>query len=263
MPVIHRAKKQRHRYRAKHRTKGCIALFIGCLGETFEQQTTEALIQLLTQLEYDVEVIPQQTCCGALSSHMGDEQHGIELAKQNIQAFMHKHYDAVLYSATGCGVQLLDYATLPWSNEADQKQAAHFVSLLEEVTHFLQRVPWPETISFSALDKQVAVHEPCSQRNVLRQKDSVSTLLQKIPDLKVSSLDNNDRCCGAAGTYMLTHETHAYALRQPKIDNATREMTDIVVTINPGCSLFLGAGLAAKKIRVVHPVVLLAEQLII
>ena len=261
LPAIHPASNQRKNHPSRRPTKGCIALFIGCLGETFEQQTTQALIKLLTELQYDVDVISQQTCCGALAIHAGDEQQSLKLAKQNIQAFLRKDYDVVLYSATGCGIQLKDYANLSWTNDEEKKQAEQFVLILEEITHFLNRIPWPDTVSFSPLQKLVAVHEPCSQRNVLRQSNLSSVLLNKIPDLKIIPLPNNEQCCGAAGAYMLTHEKQAYALRQSKIEAVAQNKIDIVVTTNPGCSLFLGAGLATKKIQVVHPAFLLATQL--
>lgn len=261
LPIIRYAKKRRKKYPAKDQAKGCIALFMGCLGETFEQITTQAQLKLLTQLGYDVDVVPQQTCCGALAAHAGDAQQAMQQAKQNIQAFSDKPSGVILYSSTGCGAQLLEYANLPWSNEQLQKQADAFVSRLEEVTRFLQRIDWPDTISFTSLKKQVVVHEPCSQRNILRQSDSASGLLQKIPQLNVAYLKNNDQCCGAAGTYMLTHEKQAHVLRQPKIESAREEKADIVVTTNPGCALFLAAGMREEKIRVVHPVVVLAEQL--
>lgn len=264
LPTVYRAKKQRRIHPVKQPTKDCVALFIGCLGETFEQQTTHALIKLLNRLGYHVDVIAQQTCCGAHSLHTGDTQHRINLARQNIQAFSNNQYNTILYSATGCGAQLQEYATLPWS-ESEQQQAEQFVNLLQEATLFLQKVSWPENISFSSLHKKVAVHEPCSQKNVLRQNENCSELLRKIPGLNVSLLKGNETCCGGAGIYMLTHGKLARSLRQTKIDAACGSQNgnkvDIVVTTNPGCSLFLGAGLAPERIRVVHPVVLLAEQL--
>jgi glycolate oxidase iron-sulfur subunit len=265
LPTVYWAKKQRRLHSAKQQTKGCIALFIGCLGETFEQQTTQALIKLLNRLGYHVDVVAQQTCCGAHSLHSGETQQRIDLARQNIKAFSNKQYDAILYSATGCGIQLQEYAALPWSDSEAQKQAEQFVNLLEEATFFLKRITWPETISFSRLHKKVAVHEPCSQKNVLRQNENSSELLKNIPGLESSLLNHNETCCGGAGMYMLTHGKLAQALRQPKIEAAcgyqNGDKMDIIVTTNPGCSLFLGAGLASEQIRVVHPAVLLAEQL--
>ena len=265
LPTIRWSSKLRRIYPAIKQSKGNVALFIGCLGESFEQQTTQASIKLLNRLGYTVEVVEQQTCCGAHASHSGDTQYRIDLARKNINAFSNQTYDAILYSATGCGVSLREYAHLPWQNQEQLQEAEQFVQSLEEVTHFLKRIHWPEDISFTHLDKMVAVHEPCSQKNVLRQNQLSSALLEKIPGLNTSLLEHNETCCGGAGMYMITHGKLARSLRQAKLDAARNTQNgaqrDVVVTTNPGCSLFIGAGLAGDKIRVVHPVVLLAEQL--
>jgi glycolate oxidase iron-sulfur subunit len=52
-------------------------------------------------------------------------------------------------------------------------------------------------------------------------------------------------------------------LRAPKIDHLKRLAPDILVTSNPGCAIFLAAGLreAGLVVEVLHPVTLLEKQL--
>jgi len=107
------------------------------------------------------------------------------------------------------------------------------------------------------------VHEPCSQRNGLRQADVATALLARIPGIEIESLPGNDHCCGAAGSYMLKQPEMASKLRAEKLQHLRQLELDVVVSTNPGCSLFLNAGLGqGSPLKVVHPVVVLAEWLL-
>lgn len=242
--------------------RGHVALFTGCLGSTLEQDTLDASIKLLDRLGYAIKLVPGQTCCGAMSQHSGEIGHAMELARQNLQAFESNQVDAILYTSTGCGTSLLKYPELPWSDERDKNLALEFGRKLVEITAFLANSDWPQDIHWQPCQKRVAIHEPCSQRNGLRQADFSAGLLRKIPGIEVAVLAGNDRCCGAAGSYMLTQPEFAQTLRTEKMTMITQSNTDLVATTNPGCSLFLNAGLGYDKpLKVIHPVVILAEQL--
>ena len=114
------------------------------------------------------------------------------------------------------------------------------------------------------LERRVAVHLPCTQRNVLRTDTTALGLLRLIPGLEAIELPGNERCCGAAGTHMLTHPAQADALRAPKIEAFRRLGATQLVSTNIGCAMHLGAGLRESDARadVMHPVRLLAEAFV-
>ena len=103
----------------------------------------------------------------------------------------------------------------------------------------------------------MAVHEPCSQRNVLKTQQAVYDLLAKIPNLKVQALPDNAVCCGAGGSYMLTHPDNAQKLRRAKVDLINGMQPDYVVSSNFGCAVFL----SGDSLKIRHPLTLLARQL--
>ena len=115
----------------------------------------------------------------------------------------------------------------------------------------------------------MAVHEPCSQRNVPKPElgneriwnrhQHVYELLEKIPGITAIPLPDNQICCGAGGVHMLTHPEIAEPLRNTKLADFEQSQADVLVSTNIGCALHLNAGPALNK--VVHPVVLLAELL--
>ncbi len=239
-----------------------VALFTGCLGSTVEQTTIQASLVILQRLGFAVELVEGQTCCGALARHGGETDMALALAQQNLQAFDPHQVDAILYSASGCGAHLVKYPELPWPQASQQASAVTFSSRLQEITAFLAQLDWPDNIHFRATTMRIAVHEPCSQKNGLRQANLAMDLLRKIPGLETEALPGNDRCCGAAGSYMLDQPEMAQTLRTQKLQGLTRLAPDLLVTTNPGCALFLNAGLGHKNpVKAVHPVTVLAEYL--
>jgi len=181
----------------------------------------------------------------------------------NLQAFDPSQVDAILYTASGCGAHLEKYPTLPWATATEQEKARTFTTKLREISTYLAEFDWPANIQFRTRHQRIAVHEPCSQRNGLRQPDVASMLLARIPTIEVESLPGNDRCCGAAGSYMLKQPEMASRLRTEKLQHLEIFGPDLLVTTNPGCSLFMNAGLSQDtSLNVVHPVVVLADYLL-
>jgi glycolate oxidase iron-sulfur subunit len=181
-----------------------------------------------------------------------------ELMRRNIAAFANEN-DAIVSVASGCAATLCEYGKYLENDES----AENFSGRIRDINQFLADAVWPENIAFHPLPKRVAVHDPCTLINVLRQEDKPYALLTKIPGVEIIPLPENNVCCGAAGAYHLTQAPIAEQLRAPKIDHLKRLAPDILVTSNPGCATFLASGLreAGLAIQVMHPVTLLEKQL--
>jgi glycolate oxidase iron-sulfur subunit len=234
-------------YPVSAKVRGRVALFTGCIAEHFDRETLLAAIQLLNATGYEVLVPPQQGCCGAIHQHNG--QSAAELIDNNIAVFNELDVDAVLHAATGCGAMLSEYQT-------DDEAGQLFRQRLCDINEFLLQ-HWPDELQLTASGLKVAVHEPCSQRNVLKNQQAVYALLEKIPGLNIVALPDNHICCGAGGSYMLTHPANAGQLRDLKRQAITDSAADLVVSSNFGCAVFLNADGG----RVEHPLLLLARQL--
>src|SRR3546814_474561 len=120
-----------------------------------------------------------------------------ELVRENIAAFAD---DApILYAASGCGTTLKEYALLA---PGDTDAAAFARHVLDPHRFLLDH--WPADVALKPLDAKIAVHLPCTQRNVTGDGDAVAVLLRKIPGAQVEPLDLQHNCCGAAGTYFVS-----------------------------------------------------------
>ncbi len=243
-------------YPAQNTARGDVALFTGCIADAFDQATSRAAIQVLTQLGYGVHVPPTQRCCGALHLHNQQPEQASALAQENLTAFGALDVQAIISTASGCGATLSEYANDP--------RATGFTHKVVDISAFIASIRWPDNVTLSPLKACVAVHDPCSLTHVLRQHAQPYALLRKIPDIELVCLPDRARCCGAAGSYMLTHPTQADTLRDEKLVGIEQLGAQILVTSNIGCALHLAAGLREKNlsIEVMHPITLLARQLV-
>lgn len=234
------------------KNRGRVALFTGCLAEHFDRDSQLSAVKLLNAIGYEVVIPDGQVCCGALHRHHGRSAQ--PLIKQNLQTFYALEVDAVLHMATGCGAMLADYP------DSGDDRNVWFHRSQQDIHQFLLD-HWPRELQLADSRMRVAVHEPCSQRNVLKNTGAVYALLAKIPSLEIAPLADNAVCCGAGGSYLLTHPEAAGQLRSRKLEAIAASQADVVVSSNFGCGLHLNAGHGEAQIRVFHPLQLLAERL--
>ncbi len=247
-------------YPPKTEERGQIALFTGCIADAVDQATLHATVNVLTRLGIGVHVPPNQACCGALHLHAGKPEEARALARRNLAAFASIHVDAVLFAAGSCGVQLTEYPRLL----DEDGQAVQFSGTVKDVIPFLNSLEWPEHVRLAPLPARVAIHEPCSVTHVLRRRGQAQALLSRIPGIELVPLPENNRCCGAAGSYMITQPEMAQALLADKLAHLGHVAPAILATSNLGCALHLQAGIreAGLDIEVAHPVALIERQMV-
>lgn len=232
------------------KVRGEVGLFLGCVARVADVETLSASIFVLNQLGYRVHLPPGQSCCGAIHESLGDVDKACRLERMNVDAFSGLELDAVISTATGCGAALQGYPTA-------------FSDRVMDISEFLAGARGWEAVAISPLAHTVAVHEPCSMRNVLRCHSRPYELLRRIPGASVLPLAGNDQCCGAAGTYFLSQPKMAGALLADKIAAARASGARFLATSNIGCAMHMAGGLgeAGIEIEAIHPVTLLARQM--
>ena len=232
-----------------------VQLFTGCAGELFDRGTLDDAARLLARLGWSVEIPRAQACCGAIHQHGGETHDAAGFVARNLAAFAGEA--PVLCSASGCGATLLDYPDM-----VDGPAAKQFRARVRDIDAFLLQ-HWPADAQLKPLPLRIAVHTPCTLKNVMQSASAVPALLKKIPQADVFELDATQHCCGAAGSYFITQPEMADQLLQRKLDALAALKPDLLVSTNIGCTLHIAGGLrrAGLNVPVVHPVTLLAQQL--
>lgn len=238
-------------YPATTEARGNVGLFIGCMGSLLDHETVDAAIKILTAAGFNVSVPEQQTCCGALDLHDGDNQASEQLAAMNCSVFADNNLDAIVTIASGCGSQMQEY------------RQAEFAGKVIDISQFLVKSGCNLSEQLLPLAASVGLHTPCSLKNVMRQEQGALKLLQQIPDIKITPLPAAIQCCGSAGSYMLDHPQMAQALLNDLLNAALEKQPEYLVSSNIGCALHISAGLKERGVtlKVLHPVVLIARQL--
>jgi glycolate oxidase iron-sulfur subunit len=265
-------------YPALTQPRGQVGLFLGCIARLTDATTLNAAIFVLNRLGYTVHVPSAQTCCGALHQHSGEQTTAEQLALQNIVVFNELKLDAILSTASGCGVQLSEYGLSSFSQpsslrpqvEGGAAQAVQsgrplmkFSAKVMDISAFLAAADGWDGVRLTPLPHKIAVHEPCSLRNVLRGSAHAYALLARIPGARVTPLAGNDQCCGAAGTYFIDQPEMAAPLLHDKMMALQASCARYLATSNVGCAMHMGSALrkAGSEIEVVHPVTLIARQM--
>lgn len=234
-----------------------VSLFTGCTGTWADRETLDAALQLVKRLGIATDVPSSQTCCGALHQHAGMKAGAATLARKNFAAFgLSAH--PVLCTASGCTATLQEYAQIAGAG------GANFSQRVQDISAFLLS-HWKADVRLKPLHARVALHTPCTMKNVVKQVDATRALLQKIPGLELIELDARASCCGAAGSYLIQQPEMADRLLEEKLNATLRIAPDYIVSSNIGCTMHLIAGLRRRgglRVPVLHPVTLLARQLV-
>ena len=106
--------------------------------------------------------------------------------------------------------------------------------------------------------ERVALHLPCTQRNVVKSVAALRDLLARVPGLEVVELTAGYGCCGAAGTQMLLDPARAASFRAPLLQAFEDSGAARLLSANIGCRLHL-ANATSRPVQ--HPLEYLADCL--
>ena len=253
-----------------------VAMFSGCIMDVSETAVHESTLTLLRHIGCEVVVPGNQGCCGALHVHSGDRKTAQEFALKNLAAFEPRHLDAIITNAAGCGAQLQEYhhlfsETNPES-ETGGKSAENWISFenkIVDVLEFLSRFPeLLEKLSWRNDEDTVLYDAPCHLMHAQKVDENPRKLLNNLPGVRLVPLNESNWCCGSAGIYNIVQPELSGAVLNRKIESLRKTLVSnpkatTIVTGNPGCLYQIRAGIRSNNIdiRILHPVVYLAERL--
>jgi len=231
-----------------------VGLLLGCVQREFFPQVNAATARVLTAEGCEVVAPAEQSCCGALFVHAGEETAAMELARKTIDTFERAGVDALVVNAAGCGSSVKEYAHLLRDDPQYAERAKKFSAKCKDVSEFLAELP-PQAARHE-LRLRVAFHDSCHLQHAQGVRVQPRKLLGQIPGLELQEIPETAICCGSAGIYNLVQPEAASELGDRKARLIQSLEPDVVATGNPGCLLQLEAALARSGCRacVVHTV---------
>lgn len=233
-----------------------VILLRGCIQGLATPATNRAARRVLNRLGVAAVEADAAGCCGALPQHMADPEAARDMARRNVDAWwplLESGAEALLMTASACGLQVRDYGILLAQDEHYAQRAATVAARSMDLATFLAR----EDLSGWRLPQplRVAWHPPCTLQHGQRISGVVEALLDGIGCQRVP-VANSHLCCGAAGSYAVLQRDLSRQLRQNKLAALAQHAPAEVVTANVGCQMHLAA---AAEVPVRHWVELLAD----
>jgi glycolate oxidase iron-sulfur subunit len=245
-----------------------VAVLTGCVQDVAFSDVNRATVDVLLANGCEVSTPRSQSCCGSLHVHNGDLESARALARRQIDAVDPTAIDAIISNSAGCGSHLKRFGPLLKDDPAYAGRAAAWSAKVRDISEWLVEIGFrpPAAPAAGARKMAITYHEACHLCHGQKITAQPREILQSLPGAELRECAESTLCCGSAGAYSLTQPGTATWLRDRKAAHIRSTGASVVATANPGCQLQIQKGLSAGgnppasgAIRVVHPVVLLAE----
>ncbi|WP_018872692.1 glycolate oxidase subunit GlcF [Thioalkalivibrio sp. ALJ16] len=239
---------------------GRVLLLDGCVHDALDARINAALRQLLAARGIEVVSVAAAGCCGAVEHHLSAQARTRQRLRRNLdawQAELTRGVDAVVSTASGCGVMLRDYGHLLADDPAYAERAAAFSAQVRDPVELFDDDAI-RGLGIRAPDGHppVAWHAPCTLQHGQGLAGRVEPLLQAA-GFRLVVVNEPHLCCGSAGTYAITQPELSGRLRQRKLEHLEAATPGRIVTANIGCQTHLQSG---TETPVEHWLTLLARH---
>ena len=235
----------------------------GCVQPAIAPSIDAALARVLDRVGVSLVRASGGGCCGALPLHLNENDEAQAMARANVDAWwphVEAGAEAIVVTASGCGVLVKDYGHLLARDPAYAAKAARVAALARDTIEVVAP-EWRKIAPLVALDqgaKRVAFHPPCSLQHGMKIRGEVEEILRAIGHEVVPVVDAH-LCCGSAGTYSILQPEISSQLKRNKLAALEADRPNVIATANIGCMTHLASGTSRP---VLHWIELLDERMV-
>lgn len=250
-----------------------VGYFVGCTLPYRAKTIAIATAKILKKLNVNFVLLgPEEYCCGSPLIRTGQLDLMKELVEHNVNSFVSRGVQRVVYSCAGCfRTSLIDwpkfYGKLPF-------EVVH-------ITQFLAEKIDEGKLEFKKrLSANITYHDPCHLGRHARVFEAPRKVIESIPDSRLVEMERNrmlSRCCGAGGglkagipdlavTLAVTRAEDALKMASVRVQDALTIEADFLTSACPFCYLNLKDAINSQKdrfskLKMVDLVELSAQQL--
>jgi glycolate oxidase iron-sulfur subunit len=247
-------------------------LLDGCVQGGMAPNINAATARVLDLVGVQAVLAPKAACCGALRLHLSQEAAALDDMRRNIDAWWpyvapeeggmaDAPVEAIVMSASGCGVTVKEYGYLLAHDPHYAARAAKISTLTRDISEILPNFSEQLQRRWQAMENKarpdVAYHPPCTLQHGQQVRGQVEALLRSL-GVTVHLPCDSHTCCGSAGTYSILQPELARQLRDKKLANLHATAASGIVSGNIGCISHLQSG---TEIPVCHWIELLDRLL--
>ena len=223
-----------------------VVVALGCVQPALAPNIDAATARVLDRVGISAIAVEGSGCCGALPYHMSEHDDARALARRNIDAWwahVERGAEAIVVTASGCGVMVHEYGHLLAQDPRYADKAARIAALARDPVE-LVAAEWSTLagrIAREPAQKTLAFHPPCTLQHGLKIRGEAERLLAGAGYTLVPVADAH-LCCGSAGTYSILQPDLAGQLKANKLRALEAHHPDVVATANIGCMTHLQSG---------------------
>ncbi len=221
----------------------------GCVQPGLKPNINAATARVLDRIGISLIAADKAGCCGAVAHHLNDHDDGLNAMRRNIDAWL-PHLDAgveaIVMTASGCGVMVKDYGWQLRDDPAYADKAARVSAATKDISEILmaeREALKPLTANRSPLARRIAYHPPCTLQHGQKLSGGVEALLTQA-GFELTAVAEKNLCCGSAGTYSILQPEIAGQLKTRKLGHLQAGAPELIVTANIGCLTHLQSGTA-------------------
>ncbi|WP_230969428.1 glycolate oxidase subunit GlcF [Nitrogeniibacter aestuarii] len=230
---------------AKH-SRRMLAL-AGCAQPAMMPSVNAATARVLDTIGISLVEASGAGCCGAVRHHLDDHAGSQADAKRNIDAWWplieRSEVEALVMTASACGLQVKDYAHLLRDDVAYAEKAAGVSAMTKDVGEViaaeLQAIQ--ARLPKDAPPRQIAFHAPCTLQHGQKLKTQVEAVLLAA-GFELTTVPDAHLCCGSAGTYSILQPELSMQLRERKLAALSAGGAKAIASANVGCISHLAGG---------------------
>jgi glycolate oxidase iron-sulfur subunit len=234
-----------------------VLMLMGCVQPAMMPNINSATARVLDAAGIQTLVADGAGCCGAIRTHLGNVEGGLDDMRRNIDAWWplvdgltsQGKVQAIVMNASGCGVTVKEYGHALAHDNAYAAKARRIGELTRDISELLPEIatalkPRLATAKGQGSRPRLAWHPPCSLQHGQQLRGGVETHLREL-GFEIELAGNESHlCCGSAGTYSVLQPTLAYQLRDRKLENLAPLQAQVIVSANIGCIQHLQSGTA-------------------
>ena len=233
-----------------------VLLLEGCVQPVMSPEIDLALARVLDRIGLSL-VATGTGCCGALPQHLSELERARTMARRNIDAWwpeIEAGAEAIVITASGCGVTVREYGDLLADDNAYRDKAARVAAMARDPVEILEAEDLGPLGQPGAGQGAIAFHTPCTLQHGMRLGGRVETVMRRL-GFELAAVADAHLCCGSAGSYSLLQPGISGKLRGEKLRALTVSSPRRIATANIGCLHHLREG---SPVPVVHWLELLA-----
>jgi len=218
----------------------------GCAQPAMSPNINNATARVLDALGVQLLSAPRAGCCGALRFHLNDQEAALDDMRRNVDAWWPYVEDgsveAIVMTASGCGVTVKEYGHLLAQDGAYAGKAARISALTRDLSEIMPEFEAELARRIGGkIQERVAYHPPCTLQHGQQIRGKVEGVL-RAAGVDVKLCADSHLCCGSAGTYSLLQPELSLQLRDRKLANLEATGAQAIVSANVGCVAHLQSG---------------------